>query len=90
VDVSRRDIVVAGAMAPGASGSLLGGATGAEAGDEESVAQVVEILCRGGRGKKQREGGSVENGRSVNQALWGPLCSLLSRRTLPWVRVESP
>jgi hypothetical protein len=44
MDVSRRDVVMAGAIALSASGLLLGGSTGAEAGDEESVAQSVEIL----------------------------------------------
>jgi hypothetical protein len=44
MNVSRRDVVVAGALALGASGLLLNGASTAEAGDEESVAQVVEIL----------------------------------------------
>jgi len=44
MNVSRRDVVVAGAIALGASGLVLGGSVGAEAGDEESVAQSVEIL----------------------------------------------
>jgi hypothetical protein len=44
MNVSRRDVVVAGAFALGASGLLLSGSTGAEAGDEESVAQSVETL----------------------------------------------
>src|SRR3989442_11481699 len=44
MNVSRRDVVVAGALALGASGLLLNGASNAEAGDEESVAQSVEIL----------------------------------------------
>ena len=44
MDISRRDVVVAGAIALGASGLLLSGSTGAEAGDEESVAQNVETL----------------------------------------------
>jgi len=44
MDVSRRDVVVASVLALSASGLLLGGSTGAEAGDEESVAQSVEIL----------------------------------------------
>jgi hypothetical protein len=44
---SRREVMMAGALALGASGLLLGGRTGAEAGDEESVAQVVEILRKG-------------------------------------------
>jgi hypothetical protein len=46
MDVSRRDVVVAGAFALGASGFLLSGSTGAEAGDEEAVAQSVETLRR--------------------------------------------
>jgi len=44
MDLSRRDVVVAGAMALSASGLVLGGSVGAEAGDEESVAQSVETL----------------------------------------------
>ena len=44
MNVSRRDVVVAGAIALGASGLLLSGSVGAEAGDEESVAQSVETL----------------------------------------------
>ena len=44
MDISRRDVVVAGAIALGASGLLLSGSVGAEAGDEESVAQSVETL----------------------------------------------
>jgi hypothetical protein len=44
MNVSRRDVMVAGALALGASGLLLNGASNAEAGDEESVAQSVEIL----------------------------------------------
>jgi Domain of unknown function (DUF4440) len=44
MNVSRRDVVVAGALALGASGVLLNGASNAEAGDEESVARSVEIL----------------------------------------------
>ena len=44
MDVSRRDVVVAGAIALGASGLLLNGSVRAEAGDEESVAQSVETL----------------------------------------------
>ena len=38
MNVSRRDVVVAGALALGASGLLLDGASTAEAGDDESVA----------------------------------------------------
>jgi hypothetical protein len=47
MDVSRRDVVVASALALGASGLLLGSSTIAEAGDEESVAQAVETLRKG-------------------------------------------
>src|SRR5512132_2763162 len=47
MDVSRRDVVVASGLALSASGLLLGGSTGAEAGDEESVAQSVETLRKG-------------------------------------------
>jgi len=44
MNVSRRDVVVAGTLALGASGLLLNGASSAEAGDEESVARSVEVL----------------------------------------------
>ena len=44
MNVSRRDVVVAGALALGASGLLLDGASKAEAGGEEAVAQSVETL----------------------------------------------
>ena len=44
MDVSRRDLMVAGAFAVGASGFTLGGPTRAEAGDEASVAESVETL----------------------------------------------
>ena len=44
MNVSRRDVVVAGAIALGASGLLLSTEAGAQAGDEESVAQSVETL----------------------------------------------
>ena len=44
MNVSRRDVVVAGAFAFGASGLLLGGAASAQGGDEAAVAQNVEIL----------------------------------------------
>jgi ketosteroid isomerase-like protein len=43
MDLSRRDLTL-GAAALGVAGLLLGGSTGAEAGDEESVAQSVETL----------------------------------------------
>jgi ketosteroid isomerase-like protein len=42
--VSRRDVVVAGAFAFGASGLVLSGAVSAQGGDEAAVAQSVEIL----------------------------------------------
>ena len=44
MDVSRRDVVVASAIALGASGLLLTGPAGAQAGDEAAVAQSVETL----------------------------------------------
>ena len=44
MDISRRDVVVAGAFALGASGLLLSGEAGAQAGDEVAVAQSVETL----------------------------------------------
>ena len=44
MNVSRRDFAVAGAFALGASGLLLSGPAGAEAGDEVAVAQSVETL----------------------------------------------
>ena len=44
MNVSRRDVVVAGAFAFGASGPLLSGAASAQGGDEAAVAQNVEIL----------------------------------------------
>ena len=44
MDVSRRDVVVAGAIALGTSGLLLSGSVGAEAGEEEAVTQSVETL----------------------------------------------
>src|SRR3989442_8442126 len=47
MNVSRRDVVVAGALALGASGLLLNGASNADAADEDSVAQSVEILRKG-------------------------------------------
>ena len=47
MDVSRRDVVVAGALAVGASGLLLTGSAGAQAGDEAAVAQSVETLRKG-------------------------------------------
>jgi Domain of unknown function (DUF4440) len=44
LNLSRRAVVVAGALALGASGVLLNGAATADAGDEGSVAQSVEFL----------------------------------------------
>ena len=44
MDISRRDVVVAGAIALGASGLLLSGSADAQAGDEAAVAQNVETL----------------------------------------------
>jgi ketosteroid isomerase-like protein len=44
MNISRRDVVTAGALAFGASGLLLGGAVSAQGGDEAAVAQNVEIL----------------------------------------------
>ena len=47
MDVSRRDVVVAGALALGASGLLLSGSAEAQGGDEAAVAQNVETLRKG-------------------------------------------
>jgi Domain of unknown function (DUF4440) len=44
MNVSRRDVVVAGAVAFGASGLLLSSSAGAQGSDEAAVAQNVEIL----------------------------------------------
>ena len=44
MDLSRRDLVVAGAIALGASGLLLSGSEGAQAGDEAAVTESVETL----------------------------------------------
>jgi len=44
MNVSRRDVVAAGAFAFGASGLLLSGAVSAQGGDEAAVAQNVEII----------------------------------------------
>jgi ketosteroid isomerase-like protein len=44
MDVSRRDVVVAGAIALGASGLFFAGAAGADSGDEAAVTQGVETL----------------------------------------------
>jgi hypothetical protein len=47
MDVSRRDVVVAGALALSASGLLLGGSADAQGGDEAAVAQAVDTLRKG-------------------------------------------
>ena len=47
MDMSRRDVVVAGALALGASGLVLSGSAGAQAGDEAAVAEGVETLRKG-------------------------------------------
>ena len=47
MDVSRRDMVVAGALTLGASSLLLTGSAGAQAGDEAAVADAVETLRKG-------------------------------------------
>ena len=47
MDVSRRDVVVAGALAFGASGLLLSSSADAQGGDEAAVAQAVETLRKG-------------------------------------------
>ncbi len=47
MDVSRRDVMVAGAFALGASGLVLRGAAGADAGAEAAVTQNVETLRKG-------------------------------------------
>ena len=47
MDVSRRDVMVAGTLALGASGLLLSGSAGAQGGDEAAVAQSVETLRKG-------------------------------------------
>ena len=47
MDISRRDVVVAGAFALGASGLLLGGSADTQAGDEAAVAQSVDTLRKG-------------------------------------------
>ena len=44
MDISRRDVVVASALALSASGLLLSGSADAQAGDETAVAQNVETL----------------------------------------------
>ena len=47
MDVSRRDMVVAGVCALGATGLVLGGVSGADASDEAAVAEAVETLREG-------------------------------------------
>ena len=47
MDVSRRDVMVAGAVTLGASALLLTGSASAQAGDEAAVTQAVEILREG-------------------------------------------
>ena len=47
MDVSRRDVVVAGALALGASGLWFSSEAGAQGGDEAAVAQSVETLRKG-------------------------------------------
>jgi hypothetical protein len=44
MNVSRRDVVVAGAFAFGASSLLPSGSVGAQGGDEAAVAESVETL----------------------------------------------
>ena len=47
MDVSRRDLLVAGAVAFGASALLLDSPAGAQTADESAVAQAVEALRKG-------------------------------------------
>src|SRR5438093_11829592 len=47
MDMSRRDLMVAGAVTLGASGLLLSGSAGAQAGDEAAVTAAVETLRKG-------------------------------------------
>ena len=47
MNVSRRDLMVAGAVTLGASGLLLSGSAGAQAGDEAAVTAAVETLRKG-------------------------------------------
>ena len=47
MDLSRRDVVVASALAVGASGLLWSGSASAQAGEEAAVADVVEVLRAG-------------------------------------------
>ena len=47
MDMTRRDLMVASAFALGASGLLLSGSAGAQAGDEAAVTAAVETLRKG-------------------------------------------
>ena len=47
MDVSRRDVVVAGGLVLGASSLLLSGTASAQAGDEAAVGDMVELLRKG-------------------------------------------
>ena len=47
MDVSRRDVVVAGGLMLSASSLLWSGTAGAQAGDEAAVTDMVEILRKG-------------------------------------------
>ena len=47
MDVSRRDVMVASALALGASGLLFSGSADAQGGDETAVAQAVDTLRKG-------------------------------------------
>jgi ketosteroid isomerase-like protein len=47
MDVSRRDVVVAGGLMLGASSLLWSGTAGAQAGDEAAVSDMVEVLRKG-------------------------------------------
>jgi len=47
MDVSRRDVVVAGVCAIGATGLVFSGVTGADAAEEAAVAEAVETLRKG-------------------------------------------
>jgi len=47
MNVSRREVMVAGAWTLGVSGLLLGGSAGAQTADESAVSESVEILRKG-------------------------------------------
>ena len=47
MNVSRRDVVVAGALTLGASSFLLGSSAGAQGSDEAAVTEGVEVLRKG-------------------------------------------